>query len=244
MISKFLIKFLVFFGISFHCLTSFSCFLTPFVTCFALFVNPYALFSLGIWVRIGVRTSRSSSPFGWRGSPALWPVMNGLCVENSVITVSLPNPSVDTNAIFYAIDFAVIPLNVGIRDSLPIGFRDIQIVSEWVFIFYFTSVMYLETEEKIYSLIRLIVFNIVWVAFVTETCAIFWLGFCIWILSALYFKFKFNEINDKIVLSLKQSNISRLMYDIYERNFVECLTWDMNEIRIWFSKMLWFFLSS
>ena len=93
---------------------------------------------------------------------------------------------------------------------------------------FFTSVMYLETEEHIYSLIRLIVFNILFIVYSNHNFAIVWLGFVFWVLYTSYLKFKFKEINNKIVLSLKESNIRRLMIAIYEHNYVECLTKDLN----------------
>ena len=50
----------------------------------------------------------------------------------------------------------------------------------------------------------------------------------IWLSSTQYLKYKFEEINTKIELSLKQMNIRLLMNAIHEHNYVERLTRDIN----------------
>ena len=66
------------------------------------------------------------------------------------------------------------------------------------------------------------------IVFTNQCFTTVWTGFVIWVLFTSYAKFKFNEISDKIVLSLKQSNIRGLMNAICEHNYVECLTRDSN----------------
>ena len=89
-------------------------------------------------------------------------------------------------------------------------------------------VYYLTLEEKVYSFISLIVCNILALIILIQGFAIFWLGFTMWFMATNYLKYKYNEINDKIELSLKYSNINLLLNAIKEHNFVEILTKKLN----------------
>ena len=85
------------------------------------------------------------------------------------------------------------------------------------------SIVYYSTlEEKMYSFISLIICNILSLIFLIQCFGIVWLGFTIWF--TYYLKYKFNEINHKIELSLKYSNIKLLLYAMKEHNYVEILT--------------------
>ena len=55
-------------------------------------------------------------------------------------------------------------------------------------------------------------------------------GAFLWLSSTQYLKYKFEEINTKIELSLKQMNIRLLMNAIHEHNYVERLTRDINDL--------------
>ena len=90
--------------------------------------------------------------------------------------------------------------------------------------FIYSIVHYLTLEEKMYSFISLIVCNILAVIFLVQSFATCWLGFTVWFMATNYLKYKYNEINDKIELSLKYSNIKLLLNAIKEHNYVEILT--------------------
>ena len=81
--------------------------------------------------------------------------------------------------------------------------------------------------EILHSFSHIILFTSLYVNF----------GLFLWISSTQYLKYKFEEINTKIELSLKQMNIRLLMNAIHEHNYVERLTRDINDL---FSRIIFF----
>ena len=87
---------------------------------------------------------------------------------------------------------------------------------------------YLSLGEKYYSFIRFIICNILWVMFSHNCFAIVWGGFTLWYMSTNYLKFKYREINCKIEISLKYSNINLFINVIKEHNYMDILTERLN----------------
>ena len=83
---------------------------------------------------------------------------------------------------------------------------------------------YLTLEERVYSTIGLVFYNILFFIFSVQCFAYLWVGLFIWFASTQLLRYKFIEINDKIELSLKQSNVNRLISAIIEHNYIEVLT--------------------
>ena len=88
---------------------------------------------------------------------------------------------------------------------------------------------------EIYSILSQILGNITYLISSYYAVAYLNVGFTIWMSATLYLKYKFEEINTKIELSLKQMNIRLLMNAIHEHNYVERLTRDINSL---FSKII------
>ena len=65
----------------------------------------------------------------------------------------------------------------------------------------------------------------------------------LWFVSTYYLRLKFEEIDTKIELSLKQRNIRLLMNAIHEHNYVERLTRDFNQFFRQFLFVLYFLLT-
>ena len=87
---------------------------------------------------------------------------------------------------------------------------------------------YPKQRFEIYSIIGQILGNITF--FFTYYYTNAYVNFLVfnWPFSTLYLKYKFEEINTKIELSLKQMNIRLLMNAIHEHNYVERLTRNIN----------------
>ena len=89
-------------------------------------------------------------------------------------------------------------------------------------------ILLINHEFNFYLLASFIFFNVIMVIFSIQCFGYVWLGFIIWFMSTLYLKYKFIEINEKIELSLKHSNINLLMYSMKEHNYVEIMTKKFN----------------
>ena len=76
---------------------------------------------------------------------------------------------------------------------------------------------------EIYSIFGLILGNITFFIAYYYAAACIMVIYLVWMSSTLYLKYKFEEINTKIELSLKQMNIRLLMNAIHEHNYVERL---------------------
>ena len=81
-----------------------------------------------------------------------------------------------------------------------------------------------------YSIFGQILGNITFILTFYYSVAFFNVGLIVWFSSTLYLKYKFEEINTKIELSLKQMNIRLLMNAIHEHNYVERMTRDINDL--------------
>ena len=105
-------------------------------------------------------------------------------------------------------------------------FNTLAIIFTICHIFAFGS--YPRIGSEYYSIFGQILGNITF--FFTFYCASAYLFILIfiWVSFFLYLKYKFEEINTKIELSLKQMNIRLLMNAIHEHNYVERLTRDIN----------------
>ena len=82
-----------------------------------------------------------------------------------------------------------------------------------------TSKLLLKYDISLVTLFCFIIDNIVNINFAILTSGLTCVGATAWVFSTLYLKYKFIEINEKIELSLKQSNINLLMYAINEHEF-------------------------
>ena len=94
--------------------------------------------------------------------------------------------------------------------------------------FVFALNVLINTEFDLLLLLSFIFFTFISVVFSIQCFGYVWVGFTMWFMSTLYLKYKFNEINDKIELSLKHSNINLLMNTIHEHNYVEIMTKKFN----------------
>ena len=94
--------------------------------------------------------------------------------------------------------------------------------------FVLTLKILIDNEFNIYLLASFIFFNVIMFIFANLCFGYVWVGFVLWFSSTLYLKYKFNEINEKIELSLKHSNINLLMNVIEEHNYVEIMTKKFN----------------
>ena len=92
------------------------------------------------------------------------------------------------------------------------------------------AVAYSRNGFGIYSIFGQIFGNITFFLCYYCGCAMVFLGLILWFSSFQYLKYKFEEINTKIELSLKQMNIILLMNAIHEHNYVERLTRDVNAL--------------
>ena len=105
-------------------------------------------------------------------------------------------------------------------------------ISLVVFVFGMTFVVTLNTlinnEFDFLLLVSFIFFNFIFLIHSIQCFGYVWVGFTMWFMSTLYLKYKFNEINEKIELSLKYSNINLLMNAIHEHNYVEIMTKKFN----------------
>ena len=103
----------------------------------------------------------------------------------------------------------------------------------------FTFGSYPRNGLEIYSIIGQILGNVTFFITYYYACAFWIFVILIGLSSTLYLKYKFEEINTKIELSLKQMNIRLLMNAIHEHNYVERLTRDINSL---LSKFIFIFL--
>ena len=92
----------------------------------------------------------------------------------------------------------------------------------------FTFGSYPMNGLEIYSIFGQILGNITFFSTFYYASAYVIMVVFVWFSSIQYLKFKFEEINTKIELSLKQKNIRLLMNAIHEHNYVEILTRDIN----------------
>ena len=90
--------------------------------------------------------------------------------------------------------------------------------------FVLSLILLINHEFDFYLLASFVFFNVIMVIFSIQCFGYVWTGFILWFMSTLYLKYKFIEINEKIELSLKHSNINLLMNAIEEHNYVEIQT--------------------
>ena len=93
--------------------------------------------------------------------------------------------------------------------------------------FYLIFVNYFDFNSH-KSLMKMIFWNIIYSIYLIQDCGILWTGFIGIYQITLYLKYKFNEINHKILLSLKNSDLNSLLNAINEHNFIENLNNDIN----------------
>ena len=91
-----------------------------------------------------------------------------------------------------------------------------------------SGIYLLSFEWEYMQVILWLLYNFIWLVFAHQCFGYVWFGFVLWFLSTLYLKTKFQEVNEKIELSLKHSNVNLLMYAINEHNYVETLTKQFN----------------
>ena len=102
---------------------------------------------------------------------------------------------------------------------------------------------YMRNGFEIYSIFGQILGNFTFFfTFYYATAYLVVLSF-VWFSCTQYLKFKFEEINTKIELSLKQMNIRLLMNAIHEHNYVERLTRDINYGFCRMNFMIYYFLT-
>ena len=94
--------------------------------------------------------------------------------------------------------------------------------------FVLSLILLINHEFSFYLLASFVFFNAIMIIFSIQCFGYVWTGFILWFMSTLYLKYKFIEINEKIELSLKHSNINLLMNAIEEHNYVEIMTKKFN----------------
>ena len=98
----------------------------------------------------------------------------------------------------------------------------------FLFHLYLSLIFYSTLEEKFYSVLRLIFLNILWLIFFAQSFGYLWVGFILWFSTTTYCKYKFNEINEKLILCVKYSDVRLLMYAIREHNYIEIIVKQCN----------------
>ena len=92
----------------------------------------------------------------------------------------------------------------------------------------YTLIFYSKLEEKLFSAIYLIIANILWTIFSIQVFCMFECGITVWFFTTSYTKYKFNEINKKILLGIKYSNLRLLMIAFREHNYIEIKVKQLN----------------
>ena len=96
------------------------------------------------------------------------------------------------------------------------------------FHFIYSLIFYSKLEEKLFSALYLIIANILWFIIIIQTFIVIWVGLIAWWATTSYCKYKFNEINKKVLLGIKYSNLRLLMYAFREHNYIEIMVKQMN----------------
>ena len=78
------------------------------------------------------------------------------------------------------------------------------------------------------SILKMIFWNIIYSLYLIHNCGLLWFGFIGIYQMALYLRYKFNEINHKISLSLKKSDLNLLLNAFKEHDFIEILNNNIN----------------
>ena len=98
-----------------------------------------------------------------------------------------------------------------------------------VFIFQFYLIYLKYFDQKSYlSVIKMIFWNLIYSIFLVQNCGILFITFIAMFESALYLKYRFNEINTKITVSLKYFNLKLLLQSIEEHNYIEIINNQLN----------------
>ena len=87
---------------------------------------------------------------------------------------------------------------------------------------------YLDTDSG-YSLFFVLIWSLLTLTWSFLFCAIITFYLIIWYLTALFLKYKFNEINETIEMSVRTQNLYSLMNSIKTHNCVSVLTHDLNK---------------
>ena len=119
-------------------------------------------------------------------------------------------------------------LNLITRYLLEGAFNPIIIMVLSFLLFIMSLVLIMEIEICLWSIISLIVWSFVHYWLVKQLIGLAGMLGPLNIVQMLFLKNKFNEINTKIELSLKQRNIPLLMNTIQEHNYMVKLTKDLN----------------
>ena len=154
-------------------------------------------------------------------------------IAHMIITKQIKYPLNNKNECKFNIN-----CNLMFEYLLPFGYL-VMVIFVATLHFIFTFLLYLTFEEKLYSFIRFVIYNILAFIFCNQCFAITWADFIMWFTFTTYPRYKFREINANIEISLKYSNINLLMYSIKEHNYVEILTKKFNHV---FFRMITFII--
>ena len=83
-----------------------------------------------------------------------------------------------------------------------------------------TSVVAYFDQDSNYSLISILLWNSITPVVIIQICGIVWIGCVVSVLSSLYLKYKFEEINEEIKSCIKFKNNNRLKKAIADHNYI------------------------